>query len=187
MDTKEFLAAMDGGEPVRGGGPVHQEMHRLSQEAVEICSRINGGYHEPAELRALMAELCGRPVPDDFSLFPPFTADCGKNIHIGRGVFINSGCRFQDQGGIYLGDGALIGHNVVIATLNHPLEPALRHGLEPSPVHVGANAWIGAGAILLPGTTVGENAVVAAGAVVTRDVPANTVVAGVPAKAIRTL
>lgn len=187
MTTEELIALLDRGGDVEGGGEAHRAMHRCSQEALRVCASINTGYHGPDEVRSLMAELTGRPVPEGFSLFPPFTADFGRNIHLGRGVFINSGCRFQDQGGIYLGDGALVGHNVVIATLNHPLDPDRRHGLEAAAVRVGENAWIGAGAIILPGVTVGDGAVVAAGAVVTHDVDPRTVVAGVPARPIRTV
>ena len=118
-------------------------------------------------------------------MFPPFYTDCGKNITVGKNVFINSGCRFQDQGGISIGDGTLIGHNVVLATLNHGISPDERHDLFPAPIHIGKNVWIGANATVLPGVTIGDNAVIAAAAVVTKDVPANVVVAGVPAKVIR--
>ena len=118
-------------------------------------------------------------------MFPPFYTDCGKNITVGKNVFINSGCRFQDQGGISIGDGTLIGHNVVLATLNHGISPDERHDLFPAPIHIGKNVWIGANATVLPGVTIGDNTVIAAAAVVTKDVPANVVVAGVPAKVIR--
>ena len=105
----------------------------------------------------------------------------------GERVFINAGCCFQDQGGIYIGDDCLIGHQVVIATLNHDLDPAHRKDLLPKPVKLGNNVWVGAHATILAGVTVGDNAVIAAGAVVTKDIPANTVAAGVPAKVIKTI
>ena len=120
-----------------------------------------------------------------FGLFPPFYTDCGKNITVGKNVFINSGCKFQDQGGITIGDGTLIGHNVVLATLNHGIAPEERHDLFPAPIHIGKNVWIGANAVVLPGVAIGDHAVIAAGAVVTKDVPANAVVGGIPAKVIR--
>lgn len=120
-------------------------------------------------------------------LFPPFHTDCGKNITIGKNVFINMGCKFQDQGGIFIGDGSLIGHNVVIATLNHAMAPDDRGTMIPAPVHIGNRVWIGSNATILPGVTIGDGAIVAAGAVVTRDVPENTVVGGVPARIIRTI
>ena len=119
------------------------------------------------------------------NLMPPFHADFGKNIHIGRHVFINAGCSFQDQGGITLGDGCLLGHNTVIATLNHDEDPARRNDLLPAPVVIGNRVWIGSNAAILPGVTIGDNAVVDAGEVVTKDVSPDTVVAGVPARILR--
>ena len=104
---------------------------------------------------------------------------------MGRNVFINTGCRFQDQGGIVLGDSALIGHNVVLATLNHDEEPVKRHILHPAPIVLGKNVWIGANATVVPGVSIGDGAVVAAGAVVTKDVPPNVVVGGVPARILK--
>lgn len=120
-------------------------------------------------------------------MFPPFYTDCGKNLHIGKNVFINSGCRFQDQGGITIGDGALIGHNVVMATLNHSEDPETRGNLHPAPIHIGRNVWIGASATILPGVTIGDGAIVGAGFVVTRDVPENMIVTGVPARILRSV
>ena len=102
-------------------------------------------------------------------------------------MFLNAGCKFQDQGGISIGDGALIGHNVVLATLNHDQNPANRGALHPAPIVIGRNVWIGANAVVLAGVTVGDGAIIAAGAVVTKDVPPNTVVGGVPAKIIKTI
>ena len=107
-----------------------------------------------------------------------------RNIHIGKNVFINSGCSFQDQGGIYIGDNTLIGHRVVLATLDHDLNPYDRH-LLCAPIHIGNRVWIGAGAIITRGVTIGDGAVIAAGAVVTKDVEENTIVGGVPAKFIK--
>ena len=112
---------------------------------------------------------------------------CDIYITVGKNVFINSGCRFRDQGGITIGDGSLIGHNVVLATLNHGLSPDERHDLFPAPIHIGKNVWLGANVTVLPGVTIGDNDVIAAGAVVTKDVPADAVMAGVPAKEIRTI
>ena len=142
----------------------------LFQEAVKITMEINTRYHTPEELRGLMSQLTGKKVDDTFRMFPPFTADFGKNITIGKNVFFNSGCRFQDQGGIVIGDGVLIGHNVVIATINHGLNPKEERKNHYAPVVIGNHAWIGSNATILPGVTVGEWAVVAAGAVVTKDV-----------------
>lgn len=120
-------------------------------------------------------------------IFPPFTSDSGRNIHLAENVFINSGCRFQDQGGIWIGAGSFIGHNVVLATLNHELSVARRGRVVPAPIRIGRRVWIGANVTVLAGVRIGDGAVVAAGAVVTRDVPEFTIAGGVPAKVIRRL
>ena len=187
MDLNAFLEHLNSGEKVQGGSEVHQFMHGVSQEALRITAEINTGYHTPEELRTLFSRLIGRPVDESFGMFPPFYTDCGKNIHIGKNVFFNMGCKFQDQGGIFIGDGALIGHNVVLATLNHAQSPSDRASMIPAPIHIGKNVWIGANATVLPGVTIGDGAIVAAGAVVAKDVPENTIVGGVPAHIIRTI
>ena len=182
MDIHTFLNHVNAGLPVTGGSELHKYMSSLSCEAMKITAEINSAYHTPEEIRKLMEKLIGRPIDPSFHMFPPFYTDCEKNIHIGKNVFLNAGCCFQDQGGVAIDDGALIGHQVVLATLNHDLAPDQRATTLPSPIHIGKNVWIGSHATVLGGVTVGDNAVIAAGAVVTKDVPANTVVAGVPAK-----
>ncbi|WP_166975250.1 DapH/DapD/GlmU-related protein [Brevibacterium atlanticum] len=187
MDTADLLNALNAGETITGGSPLHEVMHRSSQRALRITAEINGEYHEPDEVRALLAELTGRPIDKSVMLFPPFRTDFGQNITIGQRVFINSGCSFQDQGGITIGDDSLIGHNTVLATLNHGMEPDRRADMHPDPIVIGRNVWIGSNVTVLPGITIGDDAVVAAAAVVTRDVPAGTVVVGSPAHVVRTV
>lgn len=162
-----------------------EAMRAASQRALKLTMQLNNQYHEPPMVRKLFFELICQPEDDTFCLFPPFYTDYGKNIRVGKNVFINTGCRFQDQGGIVIGDGALIGHNVVLATLNHHEDPRKRHILIPAPIVIGKNVWIGANATVVPGVTIGDGAVIAAGAVVTRDVPPNAVVGGVPARVIK--
>lgn len=162
-------------------------MDAAAQRALRLTIKINSSYHEPQEVAQLFSELIGRPVGEGFSLFPPFYTDCGTNTIIGRNVFINAGCCFQDQGGITIGDRTLIGHQVVLATLNHGLLPERRNEFSPAPIVIGSDVWIGSHATILPGVTIGDGAIVAAGAVVTKDVPPRTVVAGVPARVIKTL
>ena len=185
MTTEEFILHMARGERVVGGSEVHRTMHRLSEEVRGAMAALNTGAHTDEQIRRLFFSLIGKPYDETFALFPPFYTDCGKNIHIGKNIFLNMGCKFQDQGGIYIGDGTLIGHNVVLATLNHAMAPEHRSDMLPAPIHIGRNVWIGANATILPGVTIGYGAVVAAGAVVTKDVPALTVVGGVPAKVLR--
>ena len=161
--------------------------NELFQEAVRIGMELNTKYHTPEELREIMGRLIGKQVDRSFRMFPPFYTDFGKNITIGKDVFINSGCHFQDQGGIEIGDGALIGHNVVLATINHDLNPKENRKNHYAAIKIGAHVWIGSNATILPGVTIGDYAVVAAGAVVTRDVSAMTVVGGVPARVLKTI
>lgn len=160
-------------------------MNEMSDEARRITFQLNTAYHTPEEVRRLLSELFGYAVPASLRVFPPFYTDFGKNISVGENVFINACCHFQDHGGVTLGDGCQIGHNVVFATLNHGLAPEDRAFTYPAPIVLERNVWVGSNATILQGVTIGENAVVAAGAVVTRDVPANTIVGGVPAKFIR--
>ena len=187
LTDQEFIKALNSGEQIKCGCEVHLKMHELSQEALRITAEINSRYHTPQELRGLMEKLIGQELDERFGLFPPFYTDCGKNIHIGKGVFINAGCKLQDQGGIYIGDNCLLGHNTVIATLNHGMLPEDRGDLLPSPVHIGNNVWIGSGSIILPGVTVGDNAVIGAGSVVTKDIPADMIAVGSPARVIRSI
>ena len=160
-------------------------MHGASQEALRVVAEINTGYRTPEELRALLGELTGRPVDESVTLFPPFYSEFGKNLVLGRDVFINMGCRFQDTGGITIGDGSLIGHGTTLTTLNHAVDPARRADMLPAPVTIGRRVWLGAGVTVVPGVTIGDGAIVGAGSVVTKDVPADTIVAGVPARVIR--
>ncbi|MGP5076553.1 DapH/DapD/GlmU-related protein [Brachybacterium alimentarium] len=187
MILTDLLDALDSGETIPAGSPLHAVMHETSQEALRITGELNGGYHEPARVRELLSALTGREIAESVTLFPPFTSDFGKNIRLGERVFLNAGCRFQDQGGLEIGDDCLIGHNTVIATLNHDLAPRRRGDLHPSPVVIGRNVWIGANVTILPGVTIGEDAVIAAASVVTKDVPARALVVGSPARVIRTV
>ncbi len=187
MNSKTYNRFTAAGDRIACGSPEHLFMHEAAERARGILAEINAGSPSRARLAELFSLLTGSPVGKDFGLFPPFYTDYGQNIRVGDNVFINSGCCFQDQGGITLCDGCMIGHQVVIATLNHDLDPARRGDMFARPVVVGKGVWIGSHATILPGVTIGEGAVVAAGAVVARDVPARTVVAGVPAKVIKNI
>ena len=187
MDIDVLIAELDAGRTIPGGSPLHAVMHEASQAAMRVTGELNGGYHEPGRLPELHAHLTGRPVHEIVTLFPPFTADFGRNIHLGERVFINSGCRFQDQGGVTIGDDSLIGHNAVLATLDHDVHPDRRADMHPAPIVIGRKVWIGANATILKGVTIGDGAIVAAGAVVTKDVPADSIVVGAPARVVRSV
>ena len=185
MNTQDFLSYMNSRKEEIAGSEVHLKMTELSNEAMKITVELNNSYHTPEEIKALMEKLTGREFPEGAYMFPPFYTDCGKNLKIGKNVFINSCCQFQDQGGITIGDGTLVGPKTVIATLNHHMDPSKRANLFPKPVVIGKNVWIGANVPILPGVTIGDGAIIAAGAVVNKNVEANTVVGGVPAKLIK--
>ena len=186
MELNDFLMHVAMRKPL-DTPEIMELLNRMSDEARRITFELNGSYHTMEEIRALMSRLFGRPVDDTFRVFPPFYTDFGKNIHIGKDVFINACCHFQDHGGITIGDGCQIGHNVVFATLNHGLLPEERKSTQPAPIVLGKNVWIGSNATILQGVSIGNNAIVAAGAVVTKDVPSDAVVGGVPAKFIKTI
>ena len=165
----------------------------------EIVKRIKVATRISSELRALCMDetgpiqevferLIGKPVGDSFTLIPPFYADYGLNITIGRSVFIGYECMFTGHGAIDIADEVLIANKVNLVTAGHPVEPDRRRThITVAPIAIETNVWIGTGATILPGVRVGADAVVASGAVVTRDVPARTLVAGVPARVIRQL
>ena len=183
IDLDEFREFMASGKVVEG--EMLKIFNILSQEAIKITMEINNKYHTPEEIVDLFSVLTGRKVDKTFRLFPPFYTDCGKNIVVGENVFINACCKFQDQGGIEIGNGVLIGHNVTLATLNHDERPQFRQNIYPKPIKIGDNVWIGSNATILQGVTIGDGAIIGANAVVTKDVPENTIVAGVPARVIR--
>ncbi len=184
MKLEEFLEIVRARKPL-DTPEIGRFMDDMSNEARKITFRLNTAYHAPDEVRALLSELFGYKVPDTFRCFPPFYTDFGKNIQVGGNVFINACCHFQDHGGVKLGDGCLIGHNVVFATLNHGFAPEDRANMYPAPITLGRNVWVGSNSTVLAGVTIGDNAVVAAGAVVGKDVPAGAIVGGVPARFIK--
>ena len=187
MRVEAFRKVMAETKYIPAGSELHLAFHAFSQEALKITARLNGQYHTPDEVRQMMAELTASEIDESFAMFPPFHTDCGKNLKIGKRVLINAGCQFQDQGGIEIGDDVLIGPQTIIATLNHDPDPEKRGGMFAKSVKIGNMAWLGARVTICPGVTIGDGAIVAAGAVVTKDVPPRTVVAGVPAKIIKTI
>lgn len=185
MELDELRNFFAEGNPLGDDPEILASMRVHCTEAHKITMEMNSKYHTPEELVDLFSQLIGKPVDESVRIFAPIHSDFGKNITVGKDVIINMDCKFQDQGGIFIEDGALIGHGVVLATLNHGLHPDERHKLFPAPIHIGKKAWIGANAVITQGVTIGDNAVVAAGAVVTKDVPPDTIVGGVPAKVIK--
>lgn len=185
LTLEELLAIFNAGEELVMDEDGADACNYYSRQAQKLTCDLNYTYHDFDEIREIFSELIEEKVDDEFRLFPPFFTDFGKNIHLGKNVFINAGCKFQDQGGITIGDNVLIGHNVVMATLNHNEDVKKRGNLIPAPINIGNDVWIGSNATILSGVSVGDGAIIAAGAVVTKDVKAKTIVGGVPAKYIR--
>ncbi|MCS9988489.1 sugar O-acetyltransferase [Weissella cibaria] len=187
MEIKQLNQLLSEGKPVLKDSDASQLMIAVGEENRQVTMTINNTYHPLPELQQLFARLTGSDVDESLVIFPPFYTDYGRNITLGKHVFINADAHFQDQGGISIGDSTQIGHNVVLATLNHGLASADRGILYPAKIVIGKNVWIGANVTVLGGVTIGDNAVIAAGAVVTKDVAAYTVVAGVPAKFVKAI
>ena len=183
--VKDILERDRSGEPVSCDDPDYCKIKEIIREAKRLTQELNTQVHGCDEIRALFSQLTGQRVGEDFQLWTPFYTDFGKNIRVGKNVFINHACTFMDRGGIVLGDGVFIGQKVCLITENHGIEPSQRRTITSKPIVLCDHVWVGAGAVILPDVTVGENSVVGAGAVVTKDVPANMVVAGNPAKVIR--
>jgi acetyltransferase-like isoleucine patch superfamily enzyme len=181
------MTQRDDARIIRARTPESAAMVAATRRAVAITARMNRlTFDDAAEVRALFAELTGQDVGDDFLLIPPFYTAGGCEIRVGRNVFINQCCTFYGLGGLIIGDDVMIGPNVSIITAGHPLDPAQRRSVTiGNPIVIERNVWIATGATIIGGVTIGENAVVAAGAVVTKDVPAGVMVGGNPARVIR--
>ena len=159
------------------------------QRAIRLTAELSTlEYTDQRSIREGWRKLTGQTVDENFHLIPPVYSDHGTNIRIGRNVFVNQNCRFNDVGGIDIGDDVMLGPNVSLITSGHPVNPADRRtGITSAPITIGRNVWVGTCALVLQGVTVGDDAIVGAGAVVTRNVPPRTLVAGVPATVVKTL
>lgn len=187
MDYENFINYVVSRNTITKESEAYSFMSKIASEAHKICAKLNTGYHEQQEVNELLSELTGEKIDNSVNILPPFSADFGKNLHLGKEVFINTGVHIQDTGGVWIGEGTLIGHNVVLATLNHDIHPKFRKNLVPGPIVIGKNVWIGSNSTILQNVSIGDNAVIAAGAVVNSDVPDNTIVGGVPAKIIKNI
>ncbi|WP_333863724.1 sugar O-acetyltransferase [Sphingobacterium sp.] len=141
----------------------------------------------PNEIRDLLSQITGSAIDESTTVFTPLYINYGRNTRIGKNVFINFDCVFLDLGGIIIEDHVLIAPKVSLLTEGHPIEVENRQSLTVAPIHIKKNAWIGANATILPGVTIGENAVVAAGSLVNKNVPDHTIVGGIPAKIIKNI
>jgi acetyltransferase-like isoleucine patch superfamily enzyme len=184
--NKDIFERLRNGETIASNNPEAFKLRKASFATKKLLVQLNNA-SDPAEIRHLLSEITGSAIDESVAVFTPLYINYGKHTKIGKNVFINFDCVFLDLGGITIEDNVLIAPKVSLLSEGHPIFPNERQSLVPGPIHIKRNAWIGAGSTILPGVTVGENAVVAAGAVVSKDVPANTVVGGIPAKQIKSI
>lgn len=182
----DIFSRLLNGETVAFNDPEMYKLREASFATRKLLLQLNQS-DDPEEMRELLGQITGSAIDPSTAIFPPFNINYGKHTTIGKNVFINFDCVFLDLGGIRIDDGVFIAPKVSMLTEGHPVSSGDRHSLTVAPIHIKKNVWIGANATILQGVTIGENAIVAAGAVVTKDVPDNTIVGGIPAKTIRTL
>jgi acetyltransferase-like isoleucine patch superfamily enzyme len=161
-------------------GPQFQAMAERVLAVTALTSRLNLlPFDDEAGKAALLEQILGEPLPERVTIYPPFFTDHGLNLELSERVFINQNCTFLDRAGIRIGTRTMIGPKVTFITVGHPVDPEERRQyLTGAPIDVGENVWIGAGATILPGVTIGRDAVIAAGSVVADDVPAASLAAG---------
>lgn len=186
MDRADIFERLKNGKTISDNDPQRHKIREDSYATKKLLVQMNNS-NDPAEIRDLLGRITNRVIDESVAIFTPLYINYGKHTKIGKNVFINFNCTFLDLGGITIEDDVLIAPNVSILSEGHPVSPEDRHSLKVAHIHIKKNAWIGAGAIILQGVTIGENAIVSAGTVVSKDVPDNVIVGGVPAKIIKNI
>ena len=186
MEAKDIFDRLRKGETIPPNDPHAYKMREASYSTKKLLFQMNNA-SDPAEIRDLLSQITASEIDESVAVFTPLYTNYGKHTRIGKNVFINFDCVFLDLGGITIEDNVLLAPGVSLLTEGDPNSAEERHSLVSKPVHIKKNAWIGANATILQGVTNGENSVVAAGSVVSKDVPDNTIVGGIPAKIIKTI
>ena len=185
-DNTDFFSRMLRGGLIKHDDPQLPAIWETVAITIQLSAALNTSLSID-ETRSRLSEIIGKQIDNSTTIFVPFYTNFGKHITIGKNVFINHACSFLDLGGITIEDNVLIGPRVNLVTENHPVNPSERKSLILNAILIKRNAWIGAGVTVLPGVTIGENSIVAAGAVVTKDVADNTIVGGIPARVIKSI
>lgn len=184
MKNTDIFERLKSGEVILPNDPQAYKMREASFATKKLLLRMNNAT-EPMEVRSILSQITASKIDESVAIFTPLYINYGKHTKIGKNVFINFDCVFLDLGGITIDDGVLIAPKVSLLSEGHGILPEQRHALIPKHIHIKKNAWIGAGATILQGVTVGENSIVAAGSIVSKDVPNNVIVGGIPAKIIK--
>ena len=184
MKTKNIFERLRNGETISANDPEGYKMRDASFATKKLLVQMNNS-SSPTEIRDFLSQITGNEIDKSVDVFTPLYINYGKHTKIGKNVFINFDCTFLDLGGITIEDNVLIAPKVSLLSEGHPVSPENRHSLMVGHIHIKKNAWIGAGAIILQGVTIGENSIVAAGAIVSTNVPDNTIVGGIPARVIK--
>lgn len=184
MQTTDIFDRLKQGETILPSDPQAYRMLEESYSTKKLLVQMNNAT-DPKEVKDLLSQITGSEIDESVAIFTPLYINYGKHTKLGKNVFINFDCVFLDLGGIIIDDGVLIAPKVSLLSEGHPVDPEKRHALISKPIHIKKNAWIGAGATVLQGVTIGENSVVAAGSVVSSNVPDNVVVGGTPARIIK--
>lgn len=186
MDKSNIFERLRNGEIIPSSDRQRKELRNASYDTKKLLVQMNNST-DPNEVRKLLSQITDSEIEKSTAVFTPFYINYGKHTKIGKNVFINFDCVFLDLGGITIEDNVLIAPKVSLLSEGHPISPEERHSLVPKPIHIKKNAWIGANATILQGVTIGENAIVASGAVVSKGVPDNAIVGGIPAKIIKNI
>lgn len=184
MQTLDIFERLRQGEIISSNDPDGYKMREASFTTKKLLLKMNNAT-EPEEIRSILSQITGTEIHESVTVFTPLYINYGKHTKIGKNVFINFDCVFLDLGGIVIDDNVLIAPKVSLLTEGHPSSIEDRHSLIPKPIHIKKNVWIGANATILQGVTIGENAIIAAGSVVSKDVPENAIVGGIPAKILK--
>ncbi len=175
------------GELIDMNDPEFGRIKEVILETIRLTDELNSGHHSPERVQELFAQIIGKEIDSSTWIIPPFYVDFGRNIKVGKNFFMNQACTFMDRGGITIGDDVFIAPKVCLTTINHDFNPYNRQATFCKPIVIGDRVWIGINVTICPGVTIGENSVIAAGAVVTKDVPPNVIVGGNPARVIKSI
>lgn len=175
------------GELIDMNDPEFERIKEIILETTRLTSELNSGHHSPERVRELFSQIIGKEVDCSTWIIPPFYVDYGKNIQVGKNFFMNQCCTFMDRGGITIGDEVFIAPKCNLTTINHDFNPYNRQATFCKPIVIGNRVWIGIGVTICPGVRIGDNSIIAAGSVVTKDVPPNAIAGGNPAKVLKSI